>query len=228
MQESKQDRFPDKAFFLQEFDRYMHRHRESFTREQFARRMEYGHQILEAYYDRRVSTFTTIVAVERNIRNIVFRGVPLKGKLDKLEFDGKSVNVVDYKTGDPDKALAKLKGPDAKQPLGGDYWRQAVFYKILVDQFEGRGWTAVSTEFDFVEPDKKKQYRQEKIVITPDDLQQVGDQIIMVWEKIQAREFYTGCGKADCHWCNFVKTNQLAVSLLNPEDDEDTGELCGT
>jgi DNA helicase-2/ATP-dependent DNA helicase PcrA len=135
------------------------------------------------------------------------------------------VNVVDYKTGDPDKALAKLKGPDAKQPLGGDYWRQAVFYKILVDQFEGRGWTAVSTEFDFVEPDKKKQYRQEKIVITPDDLQQVGDQINMVWEKIQSREFYTGCGKADCHWCNFVKTNQLAVSLLNPEDDEDTGEL---
>ena len=225
MQESEQDRFPDKSFFLQEFDRYMHRHRESFTREQFARRMEYGHQILEAYYDRRVSTFTTIVAVERNIRNIVYRGVPLKGKLDKLEFDGKSVNVVDYKTGDPDKALAKLKGPDAKQPLGGDYWRQAVFYKILVDQFEGRGWTAVSTEFDFVEPDKKKQYRQEKIVITPDDLQQVGDQINMVWEKIQSREFYTGCGKADCHWCNFVKTNQLAVSLLNPEDDEDTGEL---
>lgn len=225
MQEDGQDRFPDKSFFLQEFDKYMLRHRESFTREQFARRMEYGHQILEAYYDRRVSTFTTIVAVERNIRNIVYRGVPLKGKLDKLEFDGKSVNVVDYKTGDPDKALAKLKGPDTKQPLGGDYWRQAVFYKILVDQFEGRGWTAVSTEFDFVEPDKKKQYRQEKIVITPDDLQQVGDQIVRVWEKIQARDFYTGCGKTDCHWCNFVKTNQLAISLLSPEEDEDTSEL---
>ena len=225
MQEDKQERFPDKSFFLQEFDKYMLRHRESFTREQFARRMEYGHQILEAYYDRRVSTFTTIVAVERNIRNIVYRGVPLKGKLDKLEFDGKSVNVVDYKTGDPDKALAKLKGPDTKQPLGGDYWRQAVFYKILVDQFEGRGWTAVSTEFDFVEPDKKKQYRQEKIVITPDDLQQVGDQIVRVWEKIQARDFYTGCGKTDCHWCNFVKTNQLAISLLSPEEDEDAAEL---
>jgi DNA helicase-2/ATP-dependent DNA helicase PcrA len=203
----------------------MHSHRESFTREQFARRMEYGHQILEAYYDRRISTFNTIVAVERNIRNIVYKGVPLKGKLDKLEFDGKSVNVVDYKTGDPDKALAKLKGPDTKQPLGGDYWRQAVFYKILVDQFEGRGWTAVSTEFDFVEPDKKKQYRQEKIVITPDDLQQVGDQIVRVWEKIQARDFYTGCGKTDCHWCNFVKTNQLAISLLSPEEDEDAAEL---
>jgi DNA helicase II / ATP-dependent DNA helicase PcrA len=225
MQDSGKERFPDKSFFLHEFDLYMRRHRESFTREQFARRLEYGHQLLETYYDRRIHSFTTIVAVERNIRNIVYQGVPLKGKLDKLEFDGKSVNVVDYKTGDPDKALAKLKGPDAKQPLGGDYWRQAVFYKILVDQFEGRGWTAVSTEFDFVEPDKKKQYRQEKIVITPEDLQQVGDQIKQVWERIQARDFYTGCGKPDCHWCNFVKTNQLAVSLLSPDEEEDNADL---
>ena len=225
MQESGQDRFPDKPFLLQEFDLYMRRHRESFTREQFARRMEYGHQILEAYYDRRIDSFNTIVAIERNIRNIIYQGVPLKGKLDKLEFDGKAVNVVDYKTGDPDKALAKIKGPDSKQPLGGDYWRQAVFYKILVDQYEGKGWTAVSTEFDFVEPDKKKQYRQEKIVISQDDLQQVGDQIKMVWNKIQARDFYTGCGKSDCHWCNFVKTHQLAVSLLTPDEDEDPAEL---
>jgi DNA helicase-2/ATP-dependent DNA helicase PcrA len=225
MQDSGQDRFPDKAFFLQEFDIYMRRHRESFTREQFARRLEYGHQILEDYYNRRIGSFNTIVAVERNIRNIVYQGVPLKGKLDKLEFDGKSVNVVDYKTGDPDKAMPKMKGPDSKQPLGGDYWRQAVFYKILVDQFEGKGWTAVSTEFDFVEPDKKKQYRQERIVITPEDLQQVGNQIKMVWSKIQARDFYTGCGKEDCHWCNFVKTNQLAISLQPFEEQEDTTEI---
>lgn len=225
MLESEPKRFADKSFLLQEFDRYMRRHRESFTREQFHRRMEYGHQVLEAYYDRRITSFNTIVAVERNIRNVVYRGVPLKGKLDKLEFDGKSVNVVDYKTGDPDKAMAKLNGPDSKQPQGGDYWRQAVFYKILVDQFEGKGWTAVSTEFDFVEPDKKKQYRQHKIVITPEDLQQVGDQISLVWNKIQARDFYTGCGKPDCHWCNFVKTNQLAVSVLMADDAEDPGEL---
>ena len=225
MQESGQDRFPDKTFFLQEFDLYMRRHRESFTREQFARRMEYGHQILEAYYDKRIDSFNTIVAIERNIRNVVYQGVPLKGKLDKLEFDGKAVNVVDYKTGDPDKAIPKTKGPDSKQPLGGDYWRQAVFYKILVDQYEGKGWTAVSTEFDFVEPDKKKQYRQEKIVITSDDLQQVGEQIKMVWNKIQARDFYTGCGKSDCHWCNFVKTHHLAVSLLTPDEGEDPADL---
>jgi len=80
------------------------------------------------------------VAIERNIRNVVIKNVPLKGKLDKLEFDGKSVNVVDYKAGDPDKALLKTKGPSEKEPNGGDYWRQAVFYKILVDHYEQKDW----------------------------------------------------------------------------------------
>ncbi|MFX6035753.1 hypothetical protein ABTE74_20440, partial [Acinetobacter baumannii] len=85
------------------------------------------------YYDTHINSFNKIVAIERSIKNVVVKGVPLKGKLDKLEFDGKAVNVVDYKTGDFEKALAKLKAPNEKEPNGGDYWRQAVFYKILVD-----------------------------------------------------------------------------------------------
>jgi DNA helicase-2/ATP-dependent DNA helicase PcrA len=176
---------------------------------------------LSNYYDKNISSFSKIVAIERNIRNLTIKGVPLKGKLDKLEFDGKSVNVVDYKTGDVDKAKDKLKGPNDKQPEGGDYWRQAVFYKILVDNYEAKDWRVVSTEFDFVEPDKKKEYRKEKIVITPADIETVTQQIVAVWEKIQNREFYIGCGKEDCHWCNFVKTNEMAVALHEIEEEEE-------
>ena len=50
-----------------------------------------------------------IVAVERNISNVVVNGVPLKGKIDKLEFNGKEVNVVDYKTGDVNSEYHKTK-----------------------------------------------------------------------------------------------------------------------
>jgi DNA helicase-2/ATP-dependent DNA helicase PcrA len=147
--------------------------------------------------------------------------VPLKGKLDKLEFDGKLVNVVDYKTGDPDKGIQKIKGPSDKNPDGGDYWRQAVFYKILVDNYAQKDWKVVSTEFDFIEPDKKKNYRKEKLVIDPADIETVTQQIIMVWQKIQDRDFYIGCGKPDCHWCNFVKTNNLAIALHQLEEEEE-------
>jgi DNA helicase-2/ATP-dependent DNA helicase PcrA len=207
--------FPPQADFIADFEWFMRRHRESFTREQFDRRMEYGREILAAYYTKYINSFNKIVAVERTIRNVAVNGVPLKGKLDKLEFDGKLVNVVDYKTGDIEKARIKLKPPGEKNPNGGDYWRQAVFYKILIDHYEQRGWKAVSTEFDFIEPDKKKIHQREKLVITPDDTDIVTAQITDVWNKIQQRDFYTGCGKEDCRWCNFAKDYQLAIHLHN-------------
>ncbi len=218
MQDGKKDKFEPKEEFIADFEWYMNRHRESFTKEQFERRKEYGQEVLSNYYDKYIGTFNKIVAIERRIKT-VYKDVPLKGALDKLEFDGKSVNVVDYKSGDPDKGIPKTKGPSDKEPSGGDYWRQAVFYKILVDNYEQKDWKVVSTEFDFIEPDKKKNYRKEKVVISPADITTVTQQITTTWEKIQNRDFYTGCGKEDCHWCNFVKTNNLAIALHEIEDE---------
>jgi DNA helicase-2/ATP-dependent DNA helicase PcrA len=220
MQEGGKETFPSKDEFINDFVWYMQRHRESFTKEQYNRRMEYGQEVLSNYYNHSINSFNKIVAIERNISKVLVKGVPLKGKLDKLEFDGKAVNVVDYKTGDVDKAREKMKGPNDKEPNGGDYWRQAVFYKILVDNYELKDWKVVSTEFDFVEPNKKKEYKKEKIVITPADIETVTQQITTVWNKIQNREFYIGCGKEDCHWCNFVKTNNMAISLHELEEEE--------
>ena len=222
MQNDPKQQFPSKPNMINDFEWYMHRHRESFIKESFNRRMEYGLEVLNNYYDKYIFTWNKIVAVERNIRNVVVKNVPIKGKLDKLEFNGKEVNVVDYKTGDIEKAKEKLLAPNDKQPNGGDYWRQAVFYKILVDNYNQKDWKVVSTEFDFIEPDKKKEYRKIKLEILPEDITTVTHQITDSWQKIQNREFYTGCGKLDCHWCNFVKTNNLAVALheLNEEETE--------
>jgi len=220
MQDGGKNIFPLKKEFIVDFEWYMQRHRESFTKEQFARRMEYGQEVLNNYYDKYIDSFNKIVAIERRIKTTI-KEVPIKGALDKLEFDGKSVNVVDYKSGDPDKGIPKTKGPSDKDPNGGDYWRQAVFYKILVDNYEQKDWKVVSTEFDFIEPDKKKDYRKEKVVINPADITTVIQQITSTWEKIQNRDFYTGCGKEDCHWCNFVKTNNMAVALHELESADD-------
>ncbi|MFZ2785342.1 MAG: ATP-dependent DNA helicase [Sediminibacterium sp.] len=222
-QMQEKEAFPPVDVFIGDFEWYMRRHRENFTKEQFARRMEYGEEVLNNYYNAYLKEWNKIVVIERTIKNVVVKGVPLKGKLDKLEFNGSAVNVVDYKTGDVEKAKDKLRPPNDKNPDGGDYWRQAVFYKILVDNYEQKKWQVVSSEFDFIEPDKKKEYRKEKLVITPEDITTVTQQIVRVWEKIQNRDFYTGCGKPECHWCGFVKTNNLAISLHEP-DEEDENE----
>lgn len=210
--------FPSKNTFIEFFTYYMNGHRESFSNEQYNRRMEYGQEILNNYYDNNIDKFKDVVLIEFNIKNVMVENVPIKGKVDKLEFDGKSVNVVDYKSGDPEKGLKKTAPPSDKEPLGGDYWRQAVFYKILIDNKRDKDWVVASTEFDFIEPDKKKNYLKKKIVISNEDIATVTQQIKTVWDKIQNRDFYTGCGKEDCSWCDFVKTNKLNIIPAESEE----------
>jgi DNA helicase-2/ATP-dependent DNA helicase PcrA len=71
---------------------------------------------------------------------VVVDDLLLKGKLDKIEFNGRDALIVDYKTGDPEKSKEKFARPNTKNPNGGDYWRQAVFYKIMLDHYAGRDW----------------------------------------------------------------------------------------
>lgn len=211
--------FPSKEIMLEYYDKFMENNRELFTKDQYLRRKDYGHKILPPYYDFYVNKWNKIVNLEVNIRNVEVNGVPINGKLDKLEFDGKNVNVVDYKTGRYDNARKKLKPPAGDDKIGGDYWRQAVFYKILLDNEKYNNWNAVSSEFDFVEP-VKDVYKTEKINITQEDIAIVLEQITDTWQKIQNHEFSKGCGKEDCHWCNFVKENQMHVALHEISDEE--------
>lgn len=204
--------FPGKEEMLNDFSWYMHRNRESFTSDEFKRRIAYGQKILPAYYDFYIDKWNTTVEVERNVRNVEIGGIPLNGKLDKIERTAAGLNVVDYKTGKFDNAAKKLAPPNDKEPLGGDYWRQAVFYKILLENDRTNTVPVVSSEFDFIEP-VKEEYKTAKIEITPRDVSLVTQQITDTWAKIQRHEFNKGCGKDDCPWCNFVKDNNLQIAL---------------
>lgn len=221
MREDAANAFPPVQSLYEDFKWYMQRHRQNFTRESFKRRMEQGGIILPEYYNNYIDAWNKVVVVELNIKNVVVDGVPLKGKLDKLEFNGKDVNVVDYKTGNVKYAKPKLLPPSDKDPNGGDYWRQAVFYKLLVDHYGAKNWTVASTEFDFIEPDEKKNFVKQKVVILPEHLEIVRRQVRETWQHIQNHEFYKGCGKEDCHWCNFVKDNRLYSDLEAIEEDQE-------
>ena len=215
--------FPDTQTLVQDFNYFINRHREAFTNQEFKDRKELGETVLIKYYDRYVNEWNKVVTTEYRINNVVVKDIPLKGAIDKIEFNGKQVVVIDYKTGNIENAREKLQSPNDKNPLGGDYWRQAVFYKILLNHHP-KNWEVTSAEFDFVEPNKKKLFEKIALTITDADITTVSQQIQMVWEKIQNKDFYTGCGKADCHWCNFVKTNQLAVALHEIKNESESEE----
>ena len=204
--------FPDKQELVQDFNYYMNRHREAFTQVEFNSRKEQGEMVLTNYYDQYVNVWNKVVTTEYRINNVVVNGIPLKGAIDKIEFNGKQVVVIDYKTGSVENAKEKLYAPNEKYPNGGDYWRQAVFYKILLNHHP-KNWEVTCAEFDFVEPNKKKAFEKVSIAITDADITTVTQQVQTVWQKIQDKDFYTGCGKPECHWCNFVKNNQLTVAL---------------
>jgi DNA helicase-2/ATP-dependent DNA helicase PcrA len=212
------DIFPSKNEFFSDFSLHMYNNREAFTAEEFKRRLEYGEKILPSYYAYYINKWRKTIIAEKFIRSVLIQNVPINGKLDKLEFNGKQINVVDYKTGNHANALKKLIAPGDKEPNGGDYWRQAVFYKILIDNDSTNDWKVASTEFDFIEP-VDDEYKVEKVVITEPDVFTVTNQITETWRKIQNKEFKTGCGKPDCDWCNFVKNNKLAVALHDLEEE---------
>lgn len=216
--------FPSVEDMLKDFNWYMQKHRDSFTDEQFEDKKEYGEQFLPKYYEQYIDDWNKVVSVERSFRGVECGGVPLNGKLDKLEFDGEEVNVVDYKTGQIEKSKSKKRfdppksefkdpeNPTHEEQYGGDYWRQAVFYKILVDEYvkndPEKNWKVMSSEFDFVEPDAKSgEFEKVKIPITVEGVNQLKGQIKWAYEKIENLEFQEGCEEEYCEWCNFTKSH---------------------
>lgn len=103
-----------------------------------------GRNIIENLYKKDGYLKNGVIAVEVPIKGIrlgdilnttvdlsEISDIELNGKIDKIECEGNIVRLIDYKTGNAGNARKKLVPPSEKVPLGGDYWRQAVFYYIL-------------------------------------------------------------------------------------------------
>jgi DNA helicase II / ATP-dependent DNA helicase PcrA len=209
--------FPDKAQFMEYFEKAMYRESPAFTSLQFDRRMEQGRTILDAYYDHIVPGFRMEVGleIELQVPRYILAGVPVTGKLDRVEIDADHCTVVDYKTGDPEKAVAgKLSQPSEKDPQGGDYWRQAVFYKLLIENYKDRNWKVDASYFDFVQPTKAGDFKRVYIPVHKQDEEVVLGQLTDTYARIMNHEFSQGCGKEDCHWCNFTKRYEIPSGEL--------------
>ena len=138
MQLHEEKEFPEMGSIGDIFTAEMEKGKLYFDADLFESRKEYGLQVLQGYLENYHSGFNKIVSIEKFIRGVNIKGVPLKGKIDKLEFDGNRVKIVDYKTGNHGNIRKQLQGPNQDLPLGGSYWRQGVFYKLLVDNFPGK------------------------------------------------------------------------------------------
>ena len=183
----------------------MENHQSHFTKKQFEEQIFYGEQILPAYYQARIAYWRLLKEkprVEYRITEAAYAGVPISGIIDKIEQHDHGIRVIDYKTGK--FAANKLNPPPDDLDPGSEYWRQIVFYKLLLDQIPEYRHRMQDGIMDFIIPDNQGKFEFRTISVRPEDEASVGRALNHVYEKIKAHAFYPGCGKADCYWCALV------------------------
>src|SRR5581483_5794447 len=126
--------------------------------------------------------------------------IMLNGNLDKVELVGSGqVNVVDYKTGKP-QSRNKLEGKT--KDANGDYKRQLVFYKLILDRYKSGEWRMETGTLDFIKPDDYGKLHREVFVIGETEVQELETVIRDVAHNITALDC-EGCG--ECEWCALEK-----------------------
>ncbi|MBI2100388.1 MAG: ATP-dependent helicase [Candidatus Vogelbacteria bacterium] len=176
-----------------------HLEREPFSERDFVESLKKGERALAGYYQWYKNKWPDNIINEFSIHGIVLTSeIKLKGKIDKLEIaqDGREVRVVDYKTGKP-KTRNDIMG--LTKSSDGNYHRQLVFYKLLLDQGK---YNVVSGLIDFIEPDEKGRYHQEEFALTDDEVNNLKELVLETANNILNLKFFTtGCGKKDCEYC---------------------------
>ncbi|MEM6379468.1 MAG: PD-(D/E)XK nuclease family protein, partial [Bacteroidota bacterium] len=219
MQSSRPKNFPSERAFIQYFEQEMQRLRFYFSEESFAQQLQRGQYALKRYYQYYYGRWSKKVIVEYTIRTAEIAGVPLTGTIDKIEFqESQNVHIVDYKTGSHQSK--KLRRPTEKNPLGGIYWRQLVFYKLLYEHFDKTGKIAQSASIAYLDPGSQGIIQEETLTFTQEDTQQVKRMIQETHQAILRHDFYQGCNEPTCHWCNFVKNQQLGRRRKQTELEE--------
>ncbi len=204
------------------YEKNLRNYSSHFTKEEYKSYLEIGKERLSEFVHYFKLDWKNVnkVSVEVDYRRRTYAGVPISGKLDRIDDYDDGIIVIDYKTGRPDQKNneVRLKGPSKTSPYGGEYWRQMVFYSILCDtDSQFKSWKAGT--FYYVIPDKKGQFKKHSIEVTDEDKGIVKSQIVETYTKITNREFNTGCRKKDCRWCQFLELGDLKEIEEEMEDE---------
>lgn len=160
---------------------------------------EQGHDALSGWFDTYEGSWCkeTLNAYKIDlsipIENELLRNVRIRGELDKVELYPDGISVVDYKTGKPktrNHMQGKTKASDA-----GNYFRQLVFYKMLIDA-EGK-YKMKNGVIDFIQPKDNGTYVREEFVITGEDVDVVRAEIEQMTTDVLSLSFWDA--RCDAH-----------------------------
>jgi len=125
--------------------------------------------------------------------------IPIHGKLDAIVDTGPEVLVFDYKTRQA-LSLNAIRG-ETKSSDGG-YFRQLIFYRLLMAadiRWKGK---KVSPALVFVSPDEKGRCPTISLPITDEDLNRVRGEIQTLIDSVWSGAIGSAkCEDPDCEWC---------------------------
>jgi DNA helicase-2/ATP-dependent DNA helicase PcrA len=179
---------------------------EPITESEYEEALAKGRKALPAFYEAYHLDWTRNAMNEVRVAG-VFAGdgakgaalpVSINGKLDRIEFlEGETVRVIDYKTGKP-KTRNDIEGNT--QSSDGNYKRQLVFYKLLLDK-EGK-YAMNEGVIQFIEQDERGNPHRELFDITHGEVAVLEKQVETVAGEIRSLAFWDkGCHKPDCRYC---------------------------
>lgn len=210
--------FPSLAIFIEIFDFEMANLRGYFRTKTYQQNLQRGREHLAAYYNFYLSSWGTKVMVEKSISTEV-GGVPIKGVIDRLNFiNAETATITDYKTGSQNPK--KIQGPTKGEPLGGTYWRQLNFYKILFENHKNTPIQVVSGEINYLERDSKGKHISKTVVYDSDQVKLVKEMMKKTYENIINHKFEEGCGEDNCSWCQFLNEHKSVISFADEGVEE--------
>lgn len=175
-----------------------------------------GRTALEGYYALYHTQWHTHIINQLRIPAIeLAEGVLINGKIDKVELldTAGAVLVVDYKTGKP-KSRNQIIG--AVKDGDGNYLRQLTFYKLLLDYWQDGKYRMHEGMIDFVEPDARGKWHQERFTITPESVIELKATILRVSDEIRNLAFWnTRCKDRDCAYCPLRDLMKLPTSSIS-------------
>ncbi len=215
---SKTQRTPSTATLLRLFQEEMERWRNLFSPAHFQQRSAFGRRVLQKLWYEQLPHWPQRALTERRIDRVHLNGVPLSGVIDRIEWlSNSAIGIVDFKTGTPD--LSKTTPPSDEQPLGGEYWRQMAFYRLLVENARLFTEPVRQTVIQWLEPDRNNTLPRISVEISTQNLIFMEKLITDTWANIQAAQFDNGCQKSHCPWCQLHQNHSLPIEEINRDAD---------
>ena len=197
---------PGEGFLMERFHYFIER--TPIAEKEYSELLKKGEKSLPGYYAQYHEEWNTNIQCEFPVKGVELEirvgekitPILLRGTLDKVEFEGgNKVNVVDYKTAQP-KTRNVIEGNT--KDADGNYKRQLIFYKLLLDHYDDGKFVMETGEIDFIEPDKKGKYHKEKFVVSKEEVALLEDEVRRVAGEILSFGFWDKrCDQEDCRYC---------------------------